>query len=112
VDDLEARDSLAESKPLRPERIVGNNDDDVHVGDILREAAYRRTAEQDHAHQQCPVLRARLHERIDVGLDASWKPNARSWISDPSHCNPQGACELNAALATCPQGDPGVRVRV
>ena len=47
---LEARHPFAQSTPVVAHRLVGKNDDEIDVGDT-REAAFRRTAEQDQTHR-------------------------------------------------------------
>jgi hypothetical protein len=59
VDGLEARDDLTQLTLALSSCIVGNDDDEVHVGDT-REAALGHAAEEEHAHQRMPALRAGL----------------------------------------------------
>ena len=76
MDGLEARDLFTQPTLVLPCRILGKDNDEIHVGDT-REVASRRTAEQDHAHQRMPELRARRYDRVKVGLDAGRKLKAR-----------------------------------
>src|SRR4029077_15392858 len=83
VYDLEARDDLTQLALALSSCIVGNDDDQVDVGDT-REAALGHAAEEEHAHQRMPALRAGLDDRVEIGLDAERKLKAGHHITSMS----------------------------
>ena len=76
--DFEPRNLRPKLTPARARYIISRDDDEVHVGDVVGEAAFRGAAEEDQADEWTLPAGVRLRQRIDVRLDANWQLNVRS----------------------------------
>ena len=69
VEDLEAQNSIPQKTSILPVRIVGQDEDQIDIGNASRESADGRAAEKDHAEDRTLSLGKDTGNRVEISLN-------------------------------------------